>query len=286
MLALSRPFDLRPLWPYVNWTLFGVALAYLLLGLAGMDFGGDTHAYWQAGHLDNPYSGAVVRGGDAFLYSPAFAQAWWPLSLVPYPVAAAMWFALLVGCLVYLRLPGALILVPVMWDVWVGNVFVLTATLIVVGFRYPVAWAFPLLTKVTPGVGLLWFAVRREWRSLGMALGATTAVVAVSALLAPDLWAQWFDVLRGNTGNSVAGIPIPLVLRLPVAAGIVVWGARTDRQWTVIVGAMLAMPVLWTSALAMLVAIPRVLHRLEPHRDRPPQVVVGGHDERVGQWHG
>ena len=42
---------------------------------------------------------------------------------------------------------------------------------IVLGFRWPFTWAFVLLTKVTPGVGLLWFAVRREWRSLAIALG-------------------------------------------------------------------------------------------------------------------
>ena len=43
--------------------------------------------------------------------------------------------------------------------------------------RHPAAWAFPLLTKVTTGVGVLWFAFRRDWRSLGIAIGATAVIV-------------------------------------------------------------------------------------------------------------
>ena len=35
------------------------------------------------------------------------------------------------------------------------------------------SWAFVLLTKVTPGIGLLWFAIRRRWRDLAIALGVT-----------------------------------------------------------------------------------------------------------------
>jgi hypothetical protein len=54
-----------------------------------------------------------------------------------------------------------------------GNIEILIAVAIVVGFRWPAAWSFVLLTKVTPGVGLLWFAVRREWNQLATALVAT-----------------------------------------------------------------------------------------------------------------
>ncbi len=45
------------------------------------------------------------------------------------------------------------------------------AAAIALGFRYPATWAFVLLAKVTPGIGLLWFLVRREWRNLAIALG-------------------------------------------------------------------------------------------------------------------
>ena len=50
------------------------------------------------------------------------------------------------------------------------------ALAIVWGFRHPWTWSFVLLTKVTPAVGLLWFVVRREWRNLGIALGASAVL--------------------------------------------------------------------------------------------------------------
>jgi len=53
-------------------------------------------------------------------------------------------------------------------------------------------------------------------------------------------------------------IDIPLVLRLPVAAAIVAWGAWTDRKWTVPLAAALAMPVLWIASFSVLAAIPAV----------------------------
>ena len=79
-----------------------------------------------------------------------------------------------------------------------GNVSLLLAVAIVVGFRWPAAWALVLLTKLTPGIGLLWFAVRREWRSLAIALGATAAIVAVSFVILPDQWRDWVDVVIRN----------------------------------------------------------------------------------------
>ena len=53
----------------------------------------------------------------------------------------------------------------------------------------------------TAGIGLLWFAVRREWRPLGIALGTTLAISAVSFVLAPGLWTSWFDLLAGGGGT-------------------------------------------------------------------------------------
>ena len=60
---------------------------------------------------------------------------------------------------------------PVALELYHGNIHLLMAAAIVLGFRYPIGWSFLLLTKVTPGVGLVWFAVRREWRPLIIALG-------------------------------------------------------------------------------------------------------------------
>jgi hypothetical protein len=119
-----------------------------------------------------------------------------------------------------------------------------------------------LLTKVTPGIGLIWFAVRGEWRKLAIALGATAAIVAVSVVLTPTLWPEWFSVLSTSAQQPAQGfraLPIPLVPRLVVAALIIAWGARTDRRWTVPVGVTIASPVVWMGALAILAAVPPLL---------------------------
>ena len=63
-----------------------------------------------------------------------------------------------------------------------ANINLLIVAAVLVGFRHPWAWAFVVLTKVTPGVGMLWFAVRREWRHFAIALGATMAIAVASWL--------------------------------------------------------------------------------------------------------
>jgi hypothetical protein len=126
-----------------------------------------------------------------------------------------------------------------------------------------------LLTKVTPGIGLLWFAVRREWRALGLALTATGLITAFSFALAPGLWFEWLGLLAGSRQDPLAFGP-PLLVRLPVAAIIVIWGARTDRRWAVPVGAYLALPNLWWHGLAVLAAIPLVMATAQ--RPRSPRI--------------
>ena len=112
---------------------------------------------------------------------------------------------------------------------------------------------------MTPGVGLAWFAVRREWRPLTVALGVTAAIVAVSWLINPAAWNEWFAMLmRGTSGTTDCGahcIAIPLLPRLVVALAIVIAGARAGQRWTVPLAAMLALPVLWLAGLSMMVAV-------------------------------
>jgi hypothetical protein len=156
-----------------------------------------------------------------------------------------------------------------------GNVSLLLAAAIVLGLRWPWTWSLVLLTKITPGIGLLWFAVRREWGALAIALGATAAIVAVSYVIAPQLWSDWFDVVVRNVASGKSGtwasLPVPLWIRGPIAVAIVVWGARTDRAWAVPVASMLALPALWYGGISMLLAvIPLLPDGREPRRDAIP----------------
>ena len=228
----------------------------------------DMHVYWASGsgfaYSLNPYT------VGAYLYAPVFGQALWPVtSVLPWPWFAALWTAAI--CAVYIWLVGrwAFLLVltgAVALELYLGQIDVFIAAAIVIGFRYPAVWAFPLLTKLAPGIGLVWFAVRREWRSLAIALTATVAVAAISAMLTPNLWHDWYDLLRRSiTDKQVvdgAYIGIPVWLRLPFALGIVVWGARTDRHWTVPISVLLAMPILWINVFTLLLAV-------IPLRDEP-----------------
>ena len=192
--------------------LIDVYLVYLILRSGG--FIHDSYAYWSV-NLADPFT-ANVGERDAFLYSPAVAQVFAVLGLLPWPLFLLAWTVLQVGIVLWLSGRSwwwVLPLPPVLFECIVGNVHLLYAAAINLGFRFPWTWALMLLTKVTPGVGLLWFAVRREWRALGIALGATALIVAVSYVVAPDLWRQWVDLLTAQSGGDVpelAAVRVPL----------------------------------------------------------------------------
>jgi Glycosyltransferase family 87 len=225
-----------------------VGAAYALWQLAGgAPESQDSKAYYLAG-LDDPYGRGDVGNDYAFLYSPAFSQLMLPFRLLPIGVFPAVWTMLLIVALAWtagrLSLP-LLLLQPVVASIALGNIEILMAAAIVAGFRYPATWSFILLSKVTPGVGLVWFAVRREWRNLAIALGVTAAIVLVSFVLAPRLWSDWLALLGRNRDVDfrLPVVPGPLVLRVAIAAALIAWGGLTDRRWTVPVGAALAVPV-------------------------------------------
>ena len=242
----------------------GAIAACLVLAIAHvfglLDIGVDAYAYWLADPA-SPYGATVDGTLGAFFYAPVFAQLTAPVHLLPWQVFIALWTVILAATLVWqagLWTALALLVVPVFVDLTVGNIHLLMGGAIVLGFRWPWTWSFVLLTQITPGVGLLWFAFRREWRSLAIALGATAAISAASFLFAPGLWFEWFDTLLATASSPQVPtfiVPIPLWIRLIVAILVLFWGARTDRFWTVPVAACVALPVLRVNGFAMLVAL-------------------------------
>ena len=217
----------------------------------------DARAYWASGQI--PWYSTAVGVPNAFTYSPAFGQMVGPFTLLPWPIFAGLWAVLLFGTLTWMSgrwLPLAIILPPVSFELYAGNIHILLAAAVMLGWRHPWAWSFVLLTKVTPGVGLLWFALRREWRPLAIALGTTAIIVLISFVLAPDAWRGWVDyVANASQPTQPTAIPIPFAPRLGAALLLVSWGAITNHPWTMPVGAMLALPVLWIGSLAMLLAL-------------------------------
>ena len=240
--------------------LAGLVFAlYLLLVAApaknSMAF--DVVAYWSV-DLARPYAGNVGDLGF-FAYSPAVALLLAPFTALPWPVFLVGWYVLLGAAVLWLGRRRVLLLLafpPVAIELYHANIHLHLAVAIVVGFRYPAAWAVVLLTKVTPGIGLLWFVARREWRNLALALGATAAIVLATYVVLPAQWSDWVALLTSQSGTPPPwpAMPIPLWLRLPVAAALVWWGARRDAYWTVPAAATLALPALWPGGLAIMAA--------------------------------
>lgn len=232
-------------------------LLYLILRAGGVMH--DSSAYWAV-DLADPYAGRQGEA-DAFLYSPAVAQVFAVAGHLPWEAFLFAWSGLLLGCVLWMAKGSwywVLPLPPVLFDIIVGNVHILYAAAIVLGFRFPWTWSLMLLTKVTPGIGLLWFGVRREWRALAVALGATAAIVGVSYLMVPDLWRQWLDLLLAHQQGDIPPLAIaraPLWMRLVVAAAIITWGALTDRPWVLPIALLVAQPVIWLAGLSILVGV-------------------------------
>jgi Glycosyltransferase family 87 len=201
----------------------------------------DAYAYWTTRSGD--FYGAADTGRiGAYLYSPAFAQLLAPLTWLPLPVFTAVWTAINCAALWWLlrrwALPSLLFL-PIPFEIISGNVHLLYAVAIVVGFRWSATWALMFITKITPFVGVLWFAVRREWRAFALAIGVTAAIVAVSFLLDRAAWDQWIAILRDDftqgAGQGTLDTPgwylaVPLLPRLIGAAALLVVAGLTDRR--------------------------------------------------------
>jgi hypothetical protein len=237
-----------------------------LLDIRPWDQSVDAYAYWRPLQDGSPYGAAAVGSLGSYLYSPAFRLAFAPLGLLPWPVFNAVWTTL--NLAIYRTIAGRralplLLFLPIPFEIVSGNVHIIYAGVIVAavsrGRWWGAGWALIFLTKVTPGVGLLWHAVRREWQALALAVGATAIIATASAVVVPGWWVEWLRILAGSTAGPTATVgwylPVPLLARLPVAMVLVAWGGATGRRWTVPVGIVLALPVIWLNGLAVLVAL-------------------------------
>ena len=220
--------------------------------------GQDAHAYWLALQGGSLYERGPAEL-DAYLYSPVFVQVLSPLGLLSWWMFLAVWVALGLTALVWLvkplgrfwGVPVALFCVP---DLVIGNIYVFLALMVALGVRWPAVWAFGVLTKVTPGVGVIWLLARRDWRGAGLAVVTTAAVALISFAVAPSDWRDWIELLLA----SPSGDPTFFV-RCALAALLAVFAARRDRTWILAVAVVVATPVLNAAACFVpLAAIPRL----------------------------
>jgi hypothetical protein len=232
----------------------GVALQVLvLLTLSGGD-PVDALCYWLTDPA-NPYNRAEYQ----FVYPPVVAQLMAPLFDIPFALFALLLRVIEVASLVLLTGPlaGALIFTtPVASEVNAANINLLIAVVMVLGFRWPALWAIPLLTKPSMGVGLLWFILRGDWRKAAIPIAIAGVLAGGSFLFDQRVWLQWVDFLAHSTPPvGEWPYPYPIWARLPISLVLVVWGARTNRPWTVALASALALPRLYYQSPAILIAL-------------------------------
>ena len=234
-----------------------VFVGYYDLLVAATSVGLDSHAYWAA--WTHPLYSIPPGHVDAFLYAPVIAEVLWPLGHLPADAFIGLWTAVMLAVFAWLLRPlpplwylvGLLLCLP---EALEGNINALLALMVVVGFRYPAAWALALLTKVSTGVGLLWFVMRGRWQAWLAAVALAAVLAAGSYLWWPEPWQAWVALLVSASGGGNWFFPV----RLIVAVGLVVWGAQTDRAWAVPASLVLASPILFLNTLTILAAIPRL----------------------------
>ena len=184
-------------------------------------FGGDALAYWLV-ELPDPYQ-AAWREPGAFVYAPPVALVFDWFGRIDWWVFSFLWLLVGIGSVVWLAWTPFWIVVAfafpfVVAELYGGNIHLLMAVAIVLGFRHPWTWSLVLLTKSSSGVGLLWFVVRREWRQLGIALGVTAAICLATWVYSPALWRAWIGLLESNFAVSGEATISVVSLGLTLAA--------------------------------------------------------------------
>jgi len=158
---LGRSLDDHP------WVGPGLAaIAWLVIVLLSSPWGRlwgtgqDAYCYWFPS-LDDPYARSDWTDPIAYVYSPAFLQVLQPIRILPWQAFMAAWTLILLAALIVLtgRRWLAVGVVLALMELAGGNIHLLLAAAIVLGFRWPWTWSLVLLTKITPGIGLLWFVV-------------------------------------------------------------------------------------------------------------------------------
>lgn len=234
--------------------------AFCWFGVHAGVHGLDAKAYWLAAHRSDPYHAAPGTLG-AYLYPPPFALAIWPLARLPLGLFVDTWMLLEAVTFAWLLRPlgvrwGVPAFLMCFAELIVGNIHAFLALAMVLGVRRGAPWALAVLTKLTTGVGLVMFAVRREWRPVAVALGTSAALAALSALVVPGQWVLWWRFTMRHSGEGQLFFPARL------AAAVVIAGAagRLRKPWLLPFALVLAQPVAEWMSLTLLSAIPR-LHK-------------------------
>ncbi len=158
----------------------------------------DVHAYYDAGARLNAglplyQQAATTNDAEFYRYPPLLAIAFRPLAMLPFPVAAALWEAVVVGATLLMvrwipagrprRLALGILAMPVLWTLAVGQAQALVTLGLATASPLGVALAGHL--KLTPWLAGLYWVARRDWRAVGRLVTWIVVLGLVQLVLEP-----------------------------------------------------------------------------------------------------
>ena len=234
-----------------GYSLFALVIVWLISVGRMVPGGGDVRDVYHAAG-DALWSGRAVYTYiyPPYFYSPPCTVILAALSRLPVTVEWVLINALNVAALRYVagswrRVGYMLWIIPIAWELMLGNINLLVAAAIVAAVRdgktaLPAALTFAKFSPVLAVDPRKWrpFAI---WIVLGLAITLPWLY----------LWPEWIGQLSRARSNPIGWlIPVPFVVRLPVALALVATRTRLGR----VSGAVLAIPALYYLSVVTLIA--------------------------------
>jgi hypothetical protein len=198
----------------------------------------------------SPYGVVLANPTDSFWYAPPVAVLFAATSWAP---PTLLWAAIVVGEIVALRYVagswravGFIGWLPLTaFELMSGNFNLIVVAAIVAATRGrpgPAVWAS--LAKLSPVLAIHPF----DWRP-ALRMGLLAVVITFPVLW---LWPEWVTTLAKSTGISLGiQIPIPLAVRVVIAAGLlVIW-----RPWSRALAAAVAIPSFYYGSLILVLVL-------------------------------
>jgi alpha-1,2-mannosyltransferase len=197
-----------------------------------------------------------------FIYPPFAVLFLGPLAALPWPVSAVTMLAISLaslGLVIHLSLRGVwphgtIVLLPLclllepVWDtLWFGQVNLVLMALVALDCLSPrTRWRRGMLVgiaaavKLTPGVFLLYFLLRKDYRAAGTAAATGLAATAVGFLVSwHGSWEFWFGSGGARDVSGSAYVSNQTVAGFLARSG---WPAR-NVVWLIVVSAVLVIAV-------------------------------------------
>jgi hypothetical protein len=243
--------------------------------------------YWAGGRLN---AGLPLYPPDqsvetplGYPYPPLLAILWRPLALLPWPVAAGIWeavilasFAATVWRLGVRRrttwLAIGMLGLPIAWCLIIGQAQVLLTMFMVFATPWSVALAANI--KLFPALTAMWWVGRRDWRGLRQFVVAMVVLLVIQLVLAPQACIDYVTAITLKQVGEVRNIspyafsPILWAALAAVGAAAVLALARTRFGWAAAVAfTVLANPRLLVYQLMTFLATVVDPRHAQDHRD-------------------